>query len=133
VASAPAAAPPPAALAAFDFTDGAKAVITTTNVVELYKGQIEYAFRSRWVRPEGMADDAYVAEVQVEIDPSGKVLSTEWKKGSGNPKWDDSVKKALGQTRTISRPPPKDFPSRFVVRFDVQAEADPIAVGGTVQ
>lgn len=123
LASAPVAAPPAAAIPAFEF-EGGKTVISTTNVVELYKGQVEYAFRARWVRPEGIADDAYVAEVQVQIDPSGKVVGNEWKRGSGHTEWDNSVRKAIQQTQNINRPPPKGFPERFTIRFDVGSDAE---------
>ena len=128
--AAPAVAPPPAVLQAFDFSDGAKQVITTTNVVEIYSEQIQYAFRSRWARPDMAGDEAFSAEVQVQIDATGKVLATQWKRGSGNAKWDDSVRAAVRQTASINQKPPKDFPSTFMVRFDVASETvDPAAAG----
>ena len=33
---------------------------------------------------------------------------------------DQSVRDAVAQLKTISRPPPKGFPKKFVVRFDVE-------------
>jgi TonB family protein len=116
----PVAAPPSASLAAFEFTDGAKEVQTTTDKNLLYKGLVEYALRTRWNRPEGMADADFVAEVEVAIDPGGKVQGYTWLKGSGEKRWDDSVKQALAQTKAISRPPPKGFPEKLRVRFDVE-------------
>ncbi len=123
VVSSPVAAPPAASIPGFEF-EGGKAVISTTNVVELYKGQVEYAFRAHWVRPDGIADDAYTAEVQVKIDPTGRVVGSEWRRGSGHADWDNSVRKAIQQTPSISRPPPKGFPDRFTIRFDVGSEAE---------
>jgi hypothetical protein len=120
---APAIAPPAAESATFDF-EGGKAVETSSDPNVLYKGTVEYTLRSRWVRPEGVADTYYVAEVEVAIDREGKLLRSQWKKGSGDRAWDDSVKKALAETRSIGRPPPKGFPDKVLVRFDVQTVAE---------
>jgi outer membrane biosynthesis protein TonB len=117
---APAAAPPAASLAAFDFNDGAKEVQTTTDKNVLYKGLVEAALRTHWTRPEGLADSDFVAEVEVAVDPAGKLASYNWLKGSGNKRWDDSVKTALAQTKAFSHAPPKGFPDKFLVRFDVE-------------
>ncbi len=117
----PAAAPPPATLPAFEFHDGAKEVQSTTDANVIYKGLVEYALRSRWTRPEDVADDKFVAEVNVEIDATGQLTGYQWLKGSGDQRWDHSVKQALAQTKAISRPPPKGFPGKFLVRFDVEA------------
>lgn len=117
--SAPLAAPPAAALPAFDF-EGGKAVETTSNPNLLYKGFVEYTLRSHWRRPEGIADLDYVAEAEVSIDASGGLTHTEWKRGSGDPAWDNSAKKALAETKSIGRSPPKGFPDKVLVRFDVQ-------------
>jgi hypothetical protein len=117
--SAPLAAPPPSALPAFDF-EGVKAVETTSNPNVLYKGFVEYTLRSHWQRPEGIADRDYVAEAEVSIDAGGRLAHTEWKKGSGDMAWDNSVKKVLAETKSIGRPPPKVFPEKVLVRFDVQ-------------
>ena len=78
----------------------------------------------------GVDDLAFVAEVDVSIDPAGKVTSVEWRKGSGDNRWDASVKEALKQTAAINRPPPKNFPPRVLVRFDTQVESEPISVLG---
>jgi len=117
--AAPVAAPAPAALGAFDF-EGGKAVATTSDPNAIYKGFVEYTLRSRWIRPEGIADDNYVAEVEVTVDRDGGIPSTVWKKGSGDAAWDNSVRKALAETTSIGRQPPKGFPGKFLVRFDVQ-------------
>ncbi|HZM05761.1 MAG TPA: TonB C-terminal domain-containing protein [Candidatus Saccharimonadales bacterium] len=134
-----AAAPPPAAVSAappvvapaavevpsFSF-EGGKAVETSSDPVQLYKGFVEYSLRSRWDRPGDMDDHEYVAEVQVSIDSTGQVSNPIWKKSSGNTRWDNSVRQALVRGGKISRPPPPMFPGQVLVRFDV-VEAEAIA------
>ena len=117
----PMVAPPAADLPAFEFHDGAKEVQTTTDAGAIYKGLVEYALRSRWNRPEDMPDELYIAEVDVQIDSAGHLTGYDWLKGSGDLRWDNSVKQALAQTKVFSRPPPKGFPDKFLVRFDVEA------------
>jgi hypothetical protein len=118
-------APPAAALPSFDFAGG-KVVETSSNPHVIYKGMVEYALRSKWNRPEDVVDDAYAAEVEVAIDPNGKIVGSDWKHGSGDPRWDDSVRKAVAATTEVGRVRPKGFPERFVVRFDVQPQSEPI-------
>lgn len=120
----PAVAPPPVGLSSFSFSDGAKAVESTSDPVQLYRSFVEFSLRSKWLRPEGLADEAFVAEVELNVDPSGRILGSSWRSGSGNTRWDDSVRKAVAATTALSRPPPKGFPDRFLVRFDVVAEVD---------
>ena len=62
VTAPPAVAPPSADLLAFEF-EGGKAVETSSDAVQVYKGYLEYALRSKWNRPSNLADDNYVAEV----------------------------------------------------------------------
>lgn len=116
----PAAAPPAANLPSFDFSDGARAVDSTSDQAGLYRGQVEYTLRSHWNRPDVDGDDKYVAEVQLDMAQDGRILNWTWVKGSGDFKWDDSVKAALKATPDIGRPRPKNFPEQFLVRFDVQ-------------
>ena len=117
---APAAAPSAVSLPAFDFSDGAKEVQTLSDPNAIYKALVEHTLRSRWNRPEDIADDTYVAEVELGIDAKGRVADSRWLKGSGDKRWDDSVKAVVAQTKTISRTPPKGFPEKFLVRFDVE-------------
>jgi TonB family protein len=118
---APAVAPAPVTLPAFEFNDGAHEVISVSDPNTLYKGLIEHALRSRWQRPEDITDDKFVAEVDLTVDATGRLTGYTWLKGSGNARWDASVKAALAATTQVSRPPPKGFPSTFVVRFDVES------------
>ncbi|HTI70707.1 MAG TPA: TonB C-terminal domain-containing protein [Candidatus Limnocylindria bacterium] len=124
----PAAVAAPAAVttADFNFSDGAKVVETTTDPVQIYRSSVEYAFRSRWQKPEDIDDSQFVAEIEVAVNRDGTVAQTNWKQGSGNAKWDATVKSAIAATKSIGRPPPDKFPSKFVVRFDAVAETEPV-------
>ena len=127
---APAAAPPVVAPASvevpsFEF-DGGKAVNAESDPVQLYKGYLEYALRAKWNRPENLDDDNWVAEVAVNVDRAGKLGHVVWQKGSGNDRWDQSVKDVFQRVQSIDRRPPTNFPPQVVVRFDVQAETEPV-------
>jgi TonB-like protein len=117
----PAAAPPAVDMSSFSFNEGGRDV-TSLDPIQLYKSTIESAYYARWNRPENMEDNTYEAEVEVSVDRSGALHDPVWKKGSGNSKWDDSVRQAIASTKAIMRPPPTNFPSHFTVKFDVAAE-----------
>jgi TonB family protein len=120
-AGAPAlAAPPSVDVPLVDFQDGAKDTFTVSDPKLLYKGLVEAALRAHWNRREDIADDSYVAEVELAIDLQGNVTGSTWLKGSGDARWDNSVKAAVAATKVISRPPPKGFPGKIVARFDVE-------------
>ena len=121
----PSVAPPAVELPSFEF-EGGKAVVSSSDPVEIYKNAVEYAFRSKWNRPENLADDNYAVEVEVSVDRSGKVSDPVWQKNSGNSKWDDSVRSAIAAVTSIDRAPPTNFPPRIIIRFDVQAETEPV-------
>jgi TonB family protein len=117
----PTVAPPATVLPSFDFAGGS-AVSTSSDPVQLYKGALEYAFRSKWDRPDNMDDSTYVAEIQVSVDRDGNISDAQWEKGSGNTVWDNSVRKAIAAVHSMDRPPPTNFPPQIVIRFDVQEE-----------
>jgi len=123
VHAAPTVAPPTTELPSFDF-GGGRAVDTSSDPVQLYKGQLEYAFRSKWDRPDNMNDDAYVAEVQVSVERDGTISNPQWEKSSGNTVWDQSVQKAIDAVKSMDRPPPTNFPPQITIRFDVQEEEE---------
>ena len=116
---APPAAAPPTLDASF-FADGAKQVVEVSDPKLVYKSAIERALRTNWERPEDIKDDEYVAEVELSISSDGKVASSRWVKGSGNSRWDKSVKAAVAATRSVGSPPPTGFPAKFMARFDVE-------------
>lgn len=130
--------PPPAAalvaapaavnLPAVDFDDGAKEVRTITDPHAIYKALVEHTLRSRWNRPQDIADDDYVAEIELALDAKGRITDYNWLTGSGDKRWDESVKEVVAQTKNVNRPPPKGFPPKFLVRFDVESSrTEPLA------
>lgn len=123
LAAPPAVAPPPAALPAFAF-GGGRAVVSSADPVQVYRGLLEFALRSRWERPPDVQDARFVAEVEVGVDRTGRVAEPVWKKSSGHDAWDAAVRAAVAATTALTRPPPTNFPVRVLVRFDVLEEAD---------
>ncbi len=122
VAAPPVVAPPAAELPSFDFAGG-RTVIDSSDPVQIYKGYMEYVLHSKWDRPEDMADDNFVVEVAVVVNKQGQMSSPVWQKGSGDVKWDDSVKQVFKVIKSFDRPPPTNFPASVVIRFDVMSEA----------
>ncbi len=118
-AAPPAVAPPAAELPAFAF-EGGKTVVSSSDPVQLYKGLLESTLRYNWDRPKDLDDHTYVAEVEVAVDSSGTISDPVWVKTSGHKQWDDSVRQAVASTPKVSRPPPKNFPGRVKILFDVQ-------------
>jgi hypothetical protein len=129
-AAPPTVAPPVVAPAAVDVPsfefEGGKTVLSESDPIQLYKGYLEYQLRSKWNRPENMADDNFVAEVSVNIDKQGGFTSTQWLKGSGDPRWDQTVKDIFKVVMGIDRKPPTNFPPVVTIRFDVQEETEPV-------
>ncbi len=127
---APTVAPPVVAPAAvdvpsFDFAGG-KTVLSESDPVQLYKGYLEYQLRSKWNRPENMADDNFAAEVSVNVDSQGNLSHLQWQKGSGDAKWDQTVKDIFQTVTRIDRRPPTNFPDHVMIRFDVQEATEPV-------
>jgi len=116
---APAAVAPPTLDASF-FADGAKQVVEVSDPKLVYKGAIERALRSNWERPEDLKDDEFVAEIELSIDKDGRVSASRCLSGSGNSRWDKSVKTAVAATKTVGSAPPAGFPEKFKARFDVE-------------
>ena len=125
VVAPPVVAPPNADVPSFEF-DGGKAVNSESDPVQLYKGYLEYALRSKWNKPDNMQDDNYTAEVQVSVDKTGHLNNMRWQKGSGNDKWDQSVKDVFKEVQSIDRKPPTNFPPQVTIRFDLQEETEPL-------
>jgi len=60
----------------------------------------------------------------LQQQPEPEVIPAEWKRASGNARWDDSVGRNLKRVSDIGRKPPAGFPDRFIVRFDVQDDSE---------
>ena len=123
--TAPVVAPPATEVPSFEF-EGGKAVNSESDPVQLYKGYIEYVLRSKWNRPDNLDDDQWLAEVSVNVVKSGNLGGVTWQKGSGNSKWDQSVKDVFKLVQSIDRRPPTNFPPQVTIRFDVQEETEPV-------
>ncbi len=121
----PTVAPPATELPSFVF-DGGKTVESSSDPVQLYKGLLEYAFRSKWDRPQNLHDDNYVVEVRVAVDRGGQITGVEWLKGSGNSVWDNSVRRAIAAVTRMDSQPPTNFPPQVVIRFYVDQETEPV-------
>jgi periplasmic protein TonB len=117
----PVAAPAAAIVSDFNFNDGAKANQTISDPNGIYKSIVEHAMKAHWNRDESIDDSQFVADVEVEVDSKGRITDTKWVSLSGNAKWDAAVKSAVAQTKALSKAPPKGFPSKFIVRFDVES------------
>ena len=117
----PVVAPPSVDVPSFEF-EGGKAVNSESDPVQLYKGYMEYSLRSKWNRPEDIDDANYVADVAVSVDTSGNLNHIQWQKGSGNSRWDQSVRDVFKVVQNIDRRPPTNFPAQVTIRFDVQTE-----------
>ena len=93
------AAPPVVAPANNEVPDfvfgGGKAVETSSDPVQLYKGYLEFVLRQKWNRPEDEADDNFVAEVAVSVDRQGAISNPVWQKSSGDARWDATVKQVF--------------------------------------
>jgi outer membrane biosynthesis protein TonB len=122
--TAPAAAPAQSIRAAFDFSGGKAVSDMSSDPRSMYKALVEHTLRLHWNRPEDMADDKFVAEVELTIDAKGNIQNTRWISGSGNARWDNSVKEALAEVKSVNKVRPANFPEKFVTRFDVQSIQD---------
>jgi TonB C terminal len=125
VAAPPVVAPPNSEMPSFEF-GGGKAVETSSDPVQLYKARMEYALRQKWHRPEDEADDDFVAEVAVSVNQQGNIENSTWLKGSGDAKWDVTVKQVFDAVKSFDRPPPTNFPPSVTIRFDVQEQTEPV-------
>ena len=130
VTAPPSVAPPVVAPAAVDVPSfefsGGKTVLSESDPVQLYKGYLEYNLRSKWNRPDNLADENYAAEVQVNVDAQGNLGRVVWQKGSGDAKWDQTVKDVFKVLTRIDRHPPTNFPPQVTIRFDVQDQTEPV-------
>lgn len=115
---APTVAPTPVDVPSFQFSDGAKDVISSSDPIQLYKGYIERYIHSQWKTPD---DEDKVTDVEITINSQGEILSANWSPNSTDP-WDVSIVKVLKKVNKFPSVPPKGFPHTFTVRFDTTME-----------
>jgi hypothetical protein len=113
------AAPPPVVMPSFAFEEGGKTVQTGADPAARYRRFVEFSLRSRWNRPIDTPDHDYVAEIEIEVSPNGRINDPRWIRKSGDARWDASAWEAVAQTHNLDRSPPPGFPSRVTLRFDV--------------
>lgn len=93
---------------------------------ESYRRTIQSVFLSVWDKPVGIDDSSFSADVEMTLDRRGRIEAARFVRGSGDSKWDDSVRAALNKIKDIGAPPPDKFPPSFSVRFDAVAESVPV-------
>ncbi|HEV8543059.1 MAG TPA: TonB C-terminal domain-containing protein [Verrucomicrobiae bacterium] len=118
----PAVAPAAAVLSGFEFGGGKEVVSMASDPNSVYKAKVERTLREAWKRPSDIQDDNFMARVELSIEPTGRLTGYQWVSGSGNPRWDASVRDVLDHTTAMATPPPTGFPHSFEVRFDVETE-----------
>jgi colicin import membrane protein len=69
--------------------------------------RLEESVRSSWVLPEALLRDAgkLVVELRIVIEKNGRVSGERIEKGSGNPYFDESVRRAIRKASPLPVPP----------------------------
>ncbi|OYV75655.1 MAG: hypothetical protein B7Z74_01030 [Deltaproteobacteria bacterium 21-66-5] len=102
-------APPPARSVARGAAGGGGAQGTVRLSPELldYFRRLEEIVRSSWVLPGALARDAakLVVELRIVIEKDGRVSEERIERGSGNPYFDDSVRRAIRKASPLPVPP----------------------------
>ena len=102
-------APPPARSGARGAAGGGGAQGTVRLSPELrdYFRRLEESVRGSWVLPGALVRDAakLVVELQIVIEKDGRVSGERIERGSGNPYFDDSVRRAIRKASPLPVPP----------------------------
>jgi len=102
-------APPPARSGARGAAGGGGAQGTVRLSPELrdYFRRLEESVRSSWILPESLVRDAanLVVELRIVIEKDGRVSGERIERGSGNPYFDDSVRRAIRKASPLPVPP----------------------------
>ena len=119
-----AAAPPAVDVPAFTIPGGQE--VSDSDPMTVYKNLIESVVRAKWKPPGELSDKnkGFVADVEVSVDSAGRIGDARLTRTSGNRQWDDSVRQAIAETPDMGARPPKGFPAKVTVRFDVAQEQD---------
>ena len=102
-------APPPARSGGREAAGGGGAQGTVRLSPELrdYFRRLEESVRSSWVLPGALVRDAakLVVELRIVIEKDGRVSGERIERGSGNPYFDDSVRRAIRKASPLPVPP----------------------------
>lgn len=70
-----------------------------------------------WIVPAGFRSEALVTVIDVDLSPTGEVLGTRIRQGSGNPWYDESVERAIEKASPVPAPPANEA-GRWPFTFD---------------
>jgi colicin import membrane protein len=103
-------APPPArpvARGAAGGGGGAQGSVRLSPELRDYFRRLEESVRSNWVLPGAMVRDAakLIVELRIVIEKDGRVSEERIERGSGNPYFDDSVRRAIRKASPLPVPP----------------------------
>ena len=103
-------APPPArsgGRSAAGAGGGAQGTVRLSPELRDYFRRLEEKVRSSWVLPAALARDAakLVVELRIVIEKDGRVSAERIERGSGNPYFDDSVRRAIRKASPLPVPP----------------------------
>jgi colicin import membrane protein len=103
-------APPPArsgARAAAGGGGGAQGTVRLSPELSDYFRRLEESVRNSWVLPGALVRDAakLVVELRIVIEKDGRVSEERIERGSGNPYFDDSVRRAIRKASPLPVPP----------------------------
>jgi len=86
---------------------GAQGTVRLSPELRDYFRRLEESVRSSWVLPGGLVRDAakLVVELRIVIEKDGRVSEERIERGSGNPYFDDSVRRAIRKASPLPVPP----------------------------
>ncbi len=86
---------------------GAQGTVRVSPELSDYFRRLEESVRSSWVLPAALVRDAakLVVELRIVIEKDGRVSEERIERGSGNPYFDDSVRRAIRKASPLPVPP----------------------------
>jgi colicin import membrane protein len=86
---------------------GAQGTVRLSPELRDYFRRLEERVRGSWVLPEALVRDAakLVVELRIVIEKDGRVSEERIERGSGNPYFDDSVRRAIRKASPLPVPP----------------------------
>jgi len=86
---------------------GAQGTVRLSPELRDYFRRLEESVRSSWVLPAALVRDAtkLVVELRIVIEKDGRVSEERIERGSGNPYFDDSVRRAIRKASPLPVPP----------------------------